>query len=83
MVVIALEEELDRLESADITGNEAEDGDTDTALDEDSEEGELEEHGGFVFGGRGPQQVRKPSGCNVFNNDEGGSNATEALRISS
>lgn len=40
-ILVVLAVELDGLESAHITGNEGEDGHTDTALDEDTEKGPL------------------------------------------
>lgn len=52
--MVVLEEALDGLEGADVAGHHAEDGNADTALDEDTEEGEFEQDGALLSGRRGP-----------------------------
>ena len=79
LVVVALCEELDGFEGADIAGDKAEDGHADAALDEDTEVGELEQDGAFFSRARRPEQPGEPAGGDVLDDDESRRDATEAL----
>lgn len=81
LAVVSLVKELDGLESTNISGDEAEDGDTDAALDEDTEVRELEEIWACIGRRRGPHEVGEPGGSEMFDNDERGGDATETLFI--
>lgn len=79
--LLTLVEVLDGLEGADITGDETEDGDSDAALDEDAEIGQLQQHGGGLFVGGGVEEVGEPGGSEMLDDDEGGGDAAKALNL--
>lgn len=72
-------EEPDGLQGANVSGDKRENGNADAALEEDADDGELEQDGFLVRRWRGPEEVWEPSGGDVMEDDENGTDATEAL----
>lgn len=78
-LVLVLAIQLEGLEGADVAGDESEDGHAQSALDEDTQEGQLQELGGSVLGSGCPEEVAGPCARDVGEDDECGCEASQAL----
>lgn len=78
--LVALLIQADGLQGADIASDHGEDGDANATLDEDSEEGQLQQPRRRIFFGCREKQVAIESTGNVRQDHEGRGDAAEALR---
>lgn len=72
--------QLERLKGADVACDEGEDGHAEAALDEDAEEGQLQEARNLVLAVGGPEESASPCARYVCEYDEYGCETSHALR---